>query len=44
VEAHGGTIKAFNRPEGGLAFEFTLPKAIMGKRKPRSSKLSKAQA
>jgi signal transduction histidine kinase len=44
VEAHGGTIRAFNRPEGGLAFEFTLPKVVIGKRKPRVSKQTKAQA
>jgi signal transduction histidine kinase len=44
VEAHGGTIRAYNRPECGLAFEFTLPKVVIGKRKPRSSKQSKAQA
>lgn len=25
VEAHGGTIRAANRPEGGAAFVFTLP-------------------
>lgn len=27
VEAHGGTIRAENRPEGGAAFAFTLPVA-----------------
>lgn len=26
IKAHGGTIKARNREEGGLEFEFTLPK------------------
>lgn len=31
VEAHGGEIRAENRPEGGAAFIFTLPKA-RGKR------------
>jgi two-component system sensor kinase FixL len=27
VEAHGGVIRAENRPEGGAAFVFTLPRA-----------------
>jgi len=27
VEAHGGFIWAENRPEGGAAFSFTLPRA-----------------
>lgn len=26
IEAHGGTIKAENRPSGGLVFRFTLPR------------------
>lgn len=25
IQAHGGTIKAYNRKEGGAAFEFSLP-------------------
>jgi two-component system sensor kinase FixL len=27
VEAHGGEIRAENRPEGGAIFLFTLPRA-----------------
>lgn len=26
IQAHGGEIEVFNRPEGGLCFRFTLPK------------------
>ena len=25
IQAHGGTVKAYNRKEGGAAFEFSLP-------------------
>jgi two-component system sensor histidine kinase CpxA len=25
VKLHGGTVKAFNAPEGGLLIEITLP-------------------
>ena len=28
VEAHGGTISAENRPEGGACVFFTLPKGV----------------
>ncbi len=32
VEAHGGTISAENRPEGGAVFSFTLPVAVADSR------------
>ena len=25
IHAHGGTVKAYNRKDGGAAFEFSLP-------------------
>jgi signal transduction histidine kinase len=33
IENHGGTLRATNRPEGGLCLRFTLPTVAAGERR-----------
>ncbi|MEA2642541.1 MAG: two-component system, OmpR family, sensor histidine kinase KdpD [Chloroflexota bacterium] len=44
VEAHGGRIRAENRPDGGACFTFTLPLEIRGSTLPESMRATAGEA